>query len=189
MTSARRIPPGRAGRLRLRRSLAVATRGAELLDRKLRILREEHERLLRAEEAGALAWEDRLSTAETWLLRGLVLGGEQALEAAAAGVGKARFTAGGKSTMGVRHPSGASCTIPDRPAGAALPGNAALVHAESAYRKAVLAAGEYAAAQAAARVIGAEVTKHGPASPCAATALDPAPGGRTLPIGTRSGAE
>lgn len=53
MTPARRTPPGRAGRLRLRHSLDVAERGADLLERKLRILRAEHERLLRAEAAAA----------------------------------------------------------------------------------------------------------------------------------------
>ena len=35
---ARRAPTGRAGRLRLRRSLATAQRGADLLERKLRLL-------------------------------------------------------------------------------------------------------------------------------------------------------
>ncbi|HSO55578.1 MAG TPA: V-type ATPase, D subunit, partial [Actinomycetes bacterium] len=39
------VPPGRAGRLWLRGRLATAERGLDLLDRKLRILRREQERL------------------------------------------------------------------------------------------------------------------------------------------------
>lgn len=39
------VPPGRAGRLWLRRRLAAAERAVELLERKLRILRAEQDRL------------------------------------------------------------------------------------------------------------------------------------------------
>ena len=47
MSTVRRVPPGRAGRLWLQHRLAVAQRGADLLDQKLRILRSEqaHRRL------------------------------------------------------------------------------------------------------------------------------------------------
>jgi vacuolar-type H+-ATPase subunit D/Vma8 len=157
MTTPSRIPPGRAARLRLRHSLDIALRGADLLDRKLHLLRAEYERLLRAEEAGARAWEERVRDAETWLVRALVLGGERALTMAAAGEGPAEVTVGQAFTMGVRHPSGISCTVPDRAPTAAAPGNSALVHAESAYREALRAAGEYAARRAAANLVGAEV--------------------------------
>ena len=60
MTTSPRTPPGRAGRLRLRHSLDVAVRGADLLERKLQILREEHQRLLQAEESATQAWHERL---------------------------------------------------------------------------------------------------------------------------------
>jgi hypothetical protein len=50
MTGTRRTPPGRAGRLRLRHSLDVAGLGADPLVQKLRILRSEHQRPLRAEQ-------------------------------------------------------------------------------------------------------------------------------------------
>lgn len=157
MAAMARIPPGRAGRLRLRHSLEVAQRGADLLERKLRILRSEQERLLRTEETAAVAWRDRLAEAETWLLRGLLLGGEQALDATASGIGPARVTVEWTSSMGVRHPSAASCTVPARPPTATAPANAALTHAETAYREAVSAAADHAAAAAAARIVGAEV--------------------------------
>ncbi|MFF7652506.1 V-type ATP synthase subunit D [Streptomyces sp. NPDC007983] len=157
MTTASGPPPLRAGRLRLRHSLHVALRGAELLERKLRILRTRHEALLRAEEAGAQAWRQAVRDAETWLLRGVLLGGEHALEAAAEGIGAADFTWREESTVGVRHPALASCRTPDRSPDAATPGNTALVHAEGAYRQVLLAGAEYAVARQAARVVGAEV--------------------------------
>jgi vacuolar-type H+-ATPase subunit D/Vma8 len=157
MTSAGRVPPGRAGRLRLRHSLDVAERGADLLERKLRILRAEHGRLLRAEEEAANSWQDALPRAETWLLRGLLLGGEHALEAAAADVGPAEAEVCWASSMGVRHPEAVTVTAPARPSTAAAPGNSALIHAEAAYRRVLAAAGAYAAARAAAAVVGAEV--------------------------------
>ncbi|MEU3760241.1 V-type ATP synthase subunit D [Streptomyces albogriseolus] len=162
MTPARRTPPGRAGRLRLRHSLDVAERGADLLEQKLRILRAEHERLLRAEAAAGQTWRELLSEAETWLLRGLLLGGEQALGSAAAGIAPAEVTVRWSVFMGVRRPASVSVSVPPRPATAAAPSNTALVHAEASYADAVRAAAEYAAARAAAESVGAEVagTRH-----------------------------
>ncbi|WP_327312693.1 V-type ATP synthase subunit D [Streptomyces sp. NBC_01235] len=162
MSSARRTPPGRAGRLRLRRSLDVAERGADLLERKLRILSSEHQRLLQAEKASARAWHDLLSEAETWLLRGLLLSGEHALDAAAAGIGPAEVTVRWTSSMGVRRPATASVSVRARPPTSAAATNTALVHAEGAYGRAVRAAAEYAAAHTAAELMGAEVisTRH-----------------------------
>lgn len=162
MTGARRTPPGRAGRLRLRHSLDVAERGADLLEHKLRILRSEHQRLLHAEEAADRAWRKLLSEAESWLLRGLLLGGQQALGSAAAGIGPADVTVRWTVSMGVRHPAAVSLTVPARPPSAAAPANTALVHAEAAYGHAVRAAAEYAAAHAATELVGAELisTRH-----------------------------
>ncbi|GHE49566.1 V-type ATP synthase subunit D [Streptomyces capitiformicae] len=162
MTGARRTPPGRAGRLRLRHSLDVAERGADLLEQKLRILRSEHQRLLRAEEAAARAWRDQLTEADRWLLRGLLLGGEQALDSAAAGIGPAEVTVHWTTSMGVRHPATVSTSVPSRPPTAAAPTNTALVHAEAAYGRALRAAAEYAATHAAAELVGTEVisTRH-----------------------------
>ncbi|MFH9860414.1 V-type ATP synthase subunit D [Streptomyces sp. NPDC017202] len=162
MTGAGRTPPGRAGRLRLRRSLDVAERGAGLLERKLRVLRTEHQRLLRAEEAAARAWSDLLSEAETWLLRGLLLSGEQALDAAAAGIGPAEVAVDWTASLGVRRPVAATVTVPARPPTSAAPANTALVHAEAVYGRALRAAAEYAVAHDAAELMGAEVvsTRH-----------------------------
>lgn len=159
MTTAPQTPPSRAARLRLRHRLDVALRGADLLEQKLRILRAEHERLVESEAARAQLWHDRLREAETWLLRALVLGGESALRSAGFGTGPATVTIDEATTMGVRHPSGASCGQPDRSPTAAALRNTALVHAEAAYREAVQAAAAYAAARASARIIGAETSQ------------------------------
>ncbi|MEU8720870.1 V-type ATP synthase subunit D [Streptomyces antimycoticus] len=159
MSATSAIPPSRAARLRLRHSLDVALRGADLLEQKLRILRTRHESLLRAEETGARAWRDTVREAETWLLRGLLQGGEHALETAADGVGPTEITWRAETTMGVRHPWHLSCQVPDRSPDAATPGNTALVHAEAAWREALRAGAEYAVARAAAGIVGAEVAR------------------------------
>lgn len=162
MTGPRRTPPGRAGRLRLRHSLDVAERGADLLEQKLRVLRAEHARLLEAAETAGHTWNELLSEAEHWVLRGLLLSGEQALDRAAAGIGAAETEVGWTTSMGVRHPAAASVSVPARPPTAAAPANTALVHAESAYARALRAAVEYAVARTAAELVGAEVmrTRH-----------------------------
>ncbi|MFF6850002.1 V-type ATP synthase subunit D [Streptomyces antimycoticus] len=159
MSATSATPPSRAARLRLRHSLDVALRGADLLEQKLRILRTRHESLLRAEETGARAWRDTVREAETWLLRGLLQGGEHALATAADGVGPTEITWRAETTMGVRHPWHLSCQVPDRSPDAATPGNTALVHAEAAWREALRAGAEYAVARAAAGIVGAEVAR------------------------------
>ncbi|MEU3253371.1 V-type ATP synthase subunit D [Streptomyces sp. NPDC006997] len=151
-----RVPPGRAGRMRLRRSLEVARRGADLLDQKLRILRTRHEELLRAEHTARERWHERLREAELWLRRGLLLGGEEALETTAS-TPPAELETAWTSTMGVRHPRTASCVLPERGPDVLAPANTALFHAGAAYQEAVRAAAEYAAAGAAARAVGAEL--------------------------------
>ncbi|MEU6538521.1 V-type ATP synthase subunit D [Streptomyces sp. NPDC047000] len=153
-----RVPPGRAGRMRLRRSLDTALRGADLLDRKLRILRARHAELLAAERAARGNWYARLAEAETWLRRGLLLSGEEAL-ADLARTRPARLEIVWTATMGVRHPRTASCEIPGRDPDRPAPANSALVLAETAWAEAVRAAAAYAAARAAARAVGAEAAR------------------------------
>jgi V/A-type H+/Na+-transporting ATPase subunit D len=156
MTTPHHTPPGRAARLRLRHSLDVALRGADLLEQKLRILRTEHQRRLDAEAAARHDWHERLQKAETWLLRGLLLSGEHALETSTP-TARADVTLTWTTTMGVHHPDRASCTPAERTPTEPTPGNTALAHAEAAYRDALRTAAEYATATAAARLLGAEV--------------------------------
>ena len=117
----RRVPPGRSGRLWLQHRLAVAGRGAALLDQKLRILRAEVRRATLAAEDTAQAWTAAAEEAERWLVRASLLGGERAARLASDGV-EAQVEVAWASTMGVRHPRGATCVLPppaDLPMGGA----------------------------------------------------------------------
>ncbi|GAA2258701.1 hypothetical protein GCM10010145_34250 [Streptomyces ruber] len=179
-----RIPLGRAGRMRLRRSLDAALRGADLLDRKPRILRASHETLLRTESTARERWHRALREAETWLWRGLLLGGKEALDTLIP-PGPAEVEFAWTSTMGVRHPGSASCTVPERDPAAPAPPNTSLVHTEAAYAEAVRGVAEYAAARAAARAVGPRPpARTGPAAP-----LDPPAGGGPGPRRSRAGTE
>ncbi|MFI6559468.1 V-type ATP synthase subunit D [Streptomyces sp. NPDC050534] len=155
-----RVPPGRAGRLRLRRSLDVARRGADLLDQKLRVLRTRHEELLRTERDARERWHRQLAQAEQWLRRGLLLSGEEALDATDF-TRLTDLTVTWTSTMGVRHPDTVACTVPPREPDDPTPANTALVHAEAAYAEAVRAAAAYAVARSASRAVGEEVVHTG----------------------------
>ncbi|WP_199835971.1 V-type ATP synthase subunit D [Streptomyces sp. TP-A0356] len=158
--SARRrgVPPGRAGRLRLRHSLGTAVRGAELLERKLRLLLDREREVRRTAEEAGRVWRDRLAEAETWCVRGLLIGGERALfEAAPAD--RAGVDVEWTALMGVSHPSRVSWKAPVRSLAERTPGNTALAHAQTAYRAAVRAAAEHSAARSAAELIAAEAER------------------------------
>ncbi|WP_445281961.1 V-type ATP synthase subunit D [Streptomyces sp. DSM 118148] len=155
---ASRAATGRAGRLRLRRGLATALRGADLLERKLRLLLDREHTARRAAEEARRAWEEALADAETWLLRGVLLGGERAL-ARAAPVDRVRLDIRWAALMGVRHPAAVECAAPVRSPAEPTPSNTALAHAETAYRAAVRAAAELAARQAAADLLAAEAER------------------------------
>jgi V/A-type H+/Na+-transporting ATPase subunit D len=147
-----RVPPGRAGRLWLQRRLGVARRGADLLDRKLRIMRGELGRLRDAEAQAASQWDHAHAEAEQWLLRASLLGGQRAIRLAADGQ-LADVTVNYRAVMGVRHPSGAACVIPE-------PGTwdgPVLAAARQAHAAALHAAARAAAAAEAVRLIEAEV--------------------------------
>ncbi|WP_169947054.1 V-type ATP synthase subunit D [Microbispora sp. H11081] len=150
------VPPGRAGRLWLRRRLAVLRRGLAVLDRKLRILRRERERLaLHAARTGR-EWEAACRDADTWSLRAALLGGRRAVRLAAGG-GLAEVSVDRVDAMGTSYPGRASFRAPeeDDPA-APLPLTAALGPARDACRDALRAAVEHAAAKEAERIVAAE---------------------------------
>ena len=146
------VPPGRAGRLWLTRRLQVARRGADLLDRKLRILQAELARFREAEARTAAEWDRCCADAERWLLRASMLGGQRAVRLAADGQA-AVVTIPYTVTMGVRHPATPACAVPapvtwDGPA---------LARTRQAHAAALQAAVRHAAAAEALRVIEAEV--------------------------------
>ncbi|MFD8325541.1 V-type ATP synthase subunit D [Streptomyces lydicus] len=158
MTPSSPPPTGRAARLRLRHSLQVAERGADLLDRQLHLLRTELDRRREAEARAGVTWETRVHEARTWLRRGLLLGGESALRTASL-VSTADVTVEWRDALGVRHPGGVSVCAGTRAAADPAPGNTALVHARRAYCAAVTAAAEYGAAAAASRLVEAQMTR------------------------------
>ncbi|WP_317440843.1 V-type ATP synthase subunit D [Streptomyces collinus] len=153
-----RAATGRAGRLRLRRGLATALRGADLLERKLRLLLDRERAARRTAEDARRVWVEKLTDAETWLLRGVLLGGERAL-AEAVPANRAHVDVEWTALMGVRHPAEVECVAPVRSPAEPTPSNTALTHAETAYRAAIRAAAELAAHQAAADLLAAEAER------------------------------
>ncbi len=145
------VPPGRAGKLWLTRRLQVARRGADLLDRKLRILQGDLDRFRDAAARTAAEWDRCCADAEQWLVRASLLGGERAVRLAADGQ-LATVTIPYAVTMGVRHPASPACAIPapltwDGPT---------LARTRQAHAAALQAAVQHAAAAEAVRVIEAE---------------------------------
>jgi V/A-type H+/Na+-transporting ATPase subunit D len=145
------VPPGRSGRLWLVRRLETARHGAELLDRKLRILEAELARRQEAAAGTAARWDQCQSEARAWLLRAALLGGERAVRLADTGEA-AWLSVSYESTMGIRYPAEVTCTGPasgwDGPV---------VAETRRAHCAALAAAAEHAAAAAAVRTIGAEV--------------------------------
>lgn len=150
-----RVPPGRAGRLHLRRRLAAAERGADLLERKLHVLLEEHRARARAAEDSLRAWRLAATEADTWLTRGLAQAGHDGL-ALALPSEPALVTVRETTSMGVRYPSAVTCKLPAETPDID-PGSAALVCARASYARAAAAAAQAAVDQAAARALSAAV--------------------------------
>lgn len=152
-----RVAPGRAGRLRLRRRLATAHRASELLDRKLRILRREQERLELLTERTGRAWATASKLAELWTLRATLIAGQRGIRLATvrdlAGV-SVEWTA----TMGTRHPAAVAWHPPETSEGGRSDplGTAALYQTRDACQQALDAAVRHAAATGALRIIADE---------------------------------
>jgi vacuolar-type H+-ATPase subunit D/Vma8 len=158
MPEVHRVPPGRAGRLWLRRRLGAARHAAGLLDRKLRTLRAEQQRFHAGAEQTAAAWRDRYAEADDWLVRGALLGGERDIDLSMPGE-PAEVGVEWRTVMGVRYPVRGTCRPPEPSATARGPGNAALVEATTAYRAALAAAVEHACAMAACGLVDAQVAE------------------------------
>ena len=148
-----RVPPGRAGRLQLDRRLAAARSGADLLDRKLRILTAELARLRQAAARTEREWQALAVAADQRLLIAALLGGQRATRLAMPG-GLAGVELRYATTIGIRHPAGGSYTAPrglDPWAGLAVDA------ARQATRAALAAAVDHAAAARAAQLLEDEV--------------------------------
>jgi V/A-type H+-transporting ATPase subunit D len=150
-----RHPPGRAGRPWLARRLAIARRGAELLDDKYRALLREQRRLQPLAAATRAEWEREAQAAERWLARAAVLGGRRALAAAAA----PRLDVGvrWRTILGVACPVEGEVAGPPPPDVPALGGGAALVEAAAAHRRAAAAAIRLSVLEGALRRVDSEL--------------------------------
>ncbi|MGI5229655.1 V-type ATP synthase subunit D [Actinoallomurus sp. CA-142502] len=151
MTILARVPPGRAGRLWLRRRLEVTRRGVDVLQRQLRILVREHDRLASVAERTRRAWESACADADMWALRACMADGRRALRPSP----PADVTVRWEETMGLRHPAAATC----RPAGDPPPMacSAALAEARRAARTALQAAVDHAVAREAERRVARRI--------------------------------
>jgi V/A-type H+-transporting ATPase subunit D len=149
-----RVPPGRAGRIWLRRRLATAYRGRDQLDRKLRILLPELGRQRIRAARSHDDWETACAQSRRWTTRVALLSGQDAFRHAA-GREPTRVDLTWATSMGVSYPATVAVSTPDEPA--AIADNAAVVPAIAATRVALLAAVQTAAADEAVRRIEAEI--------------------------------
>jgi V/A-type H+/Na+-transporting ATPase subunit D len=150
----RGVPPGRAGVLWLRGRLERGERAADLLERKLRILGAQQERLralgLRTEQQ----WRECCVQADLWLLRAALLGGRRTL-VIAGDVEPGEVTIEKTVLMGVSYPDDAGYLPTEAASG--LPDGVALAQARESCEAALAAACRHAAASAALRIMEAEV--------------------------------
>jgi V/A-type H+/Na+-transporting ATPase subunit D len=145
------VPPGRAGRLRIERRLQVARRGADLLDRKLRLLQRMLPDLRADAQRAARDWAECAADADRWLLRTALLGGQRAIRLAG-GNTPAELDVRYATAMGVRRPATITCTfpVPDDWADATVDAT------RRAHEAALEAAARSAAASASLRIMEAE---------------------------------
>lgn len=149
---------GRAARLALRRQLAVARRGAELLSRKRQALLAEQRRLRGEAAASGEEWTEAIAEAERWLARSALLdGADQSARIAAYAQRPPRLTVAWEPLMGIVRPRVATLEQGPPPDVAALGGSSALHYATLAYRRATAAAAAQAAAQIALERVAREL--------------------------------
>ena len=145
-----RTPPGRAGRPWLVHRLAVARRGADVLDQKRRGLLRERTRLVTIVGEARDTWEHAVREAEVWLQRALLISGQRSLELASFHVPEqAEVHLTWQRSLGVVYPSDAEVRLPPTPDLIAPGGSSALPIAASAYGRAVEAGARFAAARSA----------------------------------------
>src|SRR5690606_28636182 len=100
-----RVPPGRAGRMWLLRRMHTGRHAADLLDRKVRILRTELRRCQEWAAATGEQWREAWAQADRWERRGAALGGRRELRLAAVAE-PARASVEWANVMGLRYPGG-----------------------------------------------------------------------------------
>jgi V/A-type H+-transporting ATPase subunit D len=156
MAEQRGQPPGRAGRLWLQSRLRTAHLAADLLERKLRVLRAEQVRLAAACARTASRWQQSWRAADEWAARAAFLSGGRELRLSAPSA-SAELVITWTVLVGARYPSAVACRPAEPAAGDRGPGGAASLEAAGAFRTALTAAAAHAVAAAAQRRIDAEV--------------------------------
>ncbi len=149
------VPPGRAGRNWLRRRQSIAVRGREQLDRKLRILFPERQRLGLQAERHRADWEAACAEARRWLLRAALLGGQDGIRTASPAE-EATVEVQWTTSMGLSYPVDAAIVDPG-PAPEQQRTNAGIAPASAAFRAAAVAGARLAAAEEAVRRMDAEI--------------------------------
>lgn len=153
-----RTPPGRAGKPWLVRRLAVAHRGADVLDDKRHGLLRELTRLAGLVEATRRAWEQAVGESEVQLHRALLISGQRSFELACFYVPEpADARLAWRWSLGVVYPADVEVTLPSTPDLIAPGGSSALRYAASGYGRAVDAGVRYAAARSAHDRVEAEL--------------------------------
>jgi V/A-type H+-transporting ATPase subunit D len=156
MPELRGVPPGRAGRLWLQSRLTAGRGAADLLDRRLRMLRSAHERFRVLEERAGHQWRAAWRRADEWAQRAVFLAGIREFHECVPDQ-PAQVVITWDSMMGVRYPAEAVCRLPEASTSDRGPGSAALARATSAMAEAIQAAAHHAAAAAARATIEADI--------------------------------
>ena len=147
----------RAGRLRIASRLELARHAAGLLHSKEEALERERVRLDGHATRAQAAWTSACDDAARELVRARMFGaGDELARLIASGPTPATFTPHWQTSMGVAYPGAVECEPGPLPA---LGSTAALVPAVDAYRRALRAAAQHAAAGAAVRCLTAELAQ------------------------------
>ena len=144
MAATVRSPAGRAGRLWLRHRIAVADRGATELERKVQLVSTEVRRLRAQVDHCSAQWRTACAEADRWMLRAGFVGGIDSVRQARTTPVEVAMT--WTTTMGVRHPGGATIES-SAPPDAGM--SAAVLEARRAFATALRASVDVAAAQSA----------------------------------------
>ena len=151
-----RHPPGRGGRLWLAERLQTATRAADLLEQKERVLTHEQRRLLVLERANRAAWERSWRECQTWVARAAMLRGRRVI-ALTARPEAAAVDLVWRNSMGAYYPAEAACRLPDEAPLGEIAGTAAMPETVRAHRDALERAVELAATERAVREVEREL--------------------------------
>jgi V/A-type H+-transporting ATPase subunit D len=139
--------------MRVERRLQTARHGAELLDRKQRIMANELERLALQASRSGQEWERCAREAAVWLQRAAALDGREGIESSSP-TKAAEVEVQWGDAMGVAYPQDALCEPPVARQGG---GSSALFYAAAAHRSALAAAVRHAALARAVQLVSLEL--------------------------------